>query len=252
VNTRYALAAQLLPPRVRAAAWQANKAQRRWRRNRLERAGDYSQSYPAWHGLDAILRQFLDFDGGFFVEAGALDGYTQSNTYALERVRGWRGLLAEPVPHYAREAARTRTRASVFNCALVDNEFAASEIDMTFRGALTVTTERLGNDGSRQAWEQGGRPWEAPEYDFTVPARTLTSLLDEVGVADVDFLSLDVEGFEAQVLRGLDFERHAPKIILVEAQTDDRRERAIADTLGKKYEEIMRPTALDILYRRVG
>jgi FkbM family methyltransferase len=156
------------------------------------------------------------------------------------------------VPHYAREAARARKRASVFHCALVDDAFPGTEIQMTFRGALTVTAQPLGNDGSAKAWEQGGRPWEAPEYTFSVPARTLTSVLNEAGVGDIDFLFLDVEGFEGQVLRGLDLNRYPPRIVLVEARTDDRRQRAIAEALGGRYEEIMRPTPLDILYRYVG
>ena len=76
---------------------------RRLRRDREKRAaaetrGDDTLSRPALHELDVKLGAIIDRDGGFFVEAGAHDGFTQSNTYWLERFRGWRGLLVEPMP----------------------------------------------------------------------------------------------------------------------------------------------------------
>jgi len=49
-----------------------------------------------------------------------------------------------------------------------------------------------------------------------VLGRELSLLLDELNITDVDFWSLDVEGFELPVLKGLDFERHRPKFILIE------------------------------------
>ena len=64
-----------------------------WRRRLCEAVGIRRYSRLALDGLDAKLEQHLDFDGGFFVEAGANDGLTQSNTYYFERWRGWRGLL---------------------------------------------------------------------------------------------------------------------------------------------------------------
>ena len=65
-----------------------------------------------------------------------------------------------------------------------------------------------------------------------VPARTLSALLDEAGIVrPVDLLSLDVEGAEPAALRGIDFERHAPRFICVEA----RDEAAIAAVLEPRY-----------------
>jgi hypothetical protein len=57
----------------------------------------------------------------------------------------------------------------------------------------------------------------------SVPARTLASILDELGAPEVDFLSLDVEGMEIPALRGLDLGRHRPGMILVEALDETRR-----------------------------
>jgi len=57
-----------------------------------------------------------------------------------------------------------------------------------------------------------------------VPARTLTSILDEVAMSPIDLLSLDVEGFEIEVLKGLDFVKHKPRYILVECLNQNLKE----------------------------
>ena len=67
--------------RRRARAWRLRHAAGR----------DDPRSYPALHGMDRKLDAILDRDGGFFVEAGANDGYTQSNTYWLGRFRAGAG-----------------------------------------------------------------------------------------------------------------------------------------------------------------
>lgn len=53
---------------------------------------------PSINNLDRKLAKYLDFREGFFIEAGANDGYAQSNTYFLEKKRGWHGLLIEGIP----------------------------------------------------------------------------------------------------------------------------------------------------------
>ena len=69
---------------------------------------------------------------------------------------------------------------------------------------------------------------DEPAHEFEVPARTLSSLLDEVGAPEVDLLSLDVEGYEAEVLAGLDLGRHAPRFIVVEVDLRAERDRVEA------------------------
>ena len=108
-----------LPAPLREAAWRTWRRLDRMRRRRLEARGDYSRSSPALYDMDRRLAAHIDLAPGFFVEAGANDGYHQSNTYRLERVHGWRGVLVEPVPSLYRAARRERPAAQVFNCALV-------------------------------------------------------------------------------------------------------------------------------------
>jgi FkbM family methyltransferase len=91
----------------------------------------------------------------------------------------------------------------------------------------------------------------AQTYTLQVPARTLTQVLDEAGIAgEIDLLSLDIEGGEPAALRGLDLERHAPRYICVEARARPEIEAALAG----RYEiaEVLQDSGLhqDVLFRR--
>lgn len=248
---RYAATAlQRTPAPVRRAYWRRRRAAERARRRELEARGDYSLSRPASFDIDSRLSERMGLHGGgeVFVEAGGFDGYLQSNTYYLERVLGWRGVLVEPVPFLAREARLERPNSQVFNVALVPEGHPEPTLSLRYGGTKTIVAAEEG----AEAWvaeAQENMALDEPGHVFTVPARTLSSVLDEAGVGQVDLLSLDVEGYEAQVLAGLDLERHAPRFLLVEAGLRRGREE-IDSILGERYAEPEQFTPNDLLYER--
>jgi FkbM family methyltransferase len=216
------------------------------RRKAFERRGDWSRSQPARDDVFNLLAGHVDFDGGLFIEAGAYDGFFQSNTYWLEAARGWTGLLVEPVPGLARRARRQRPRSTVVNCALVDDTYPESTVTLHHGGPMSIVAQ---GDGTRE-WARRAEGFGERVYDFTVPARTLSSVLEELQISDIDFFSLDVEGFEAMVLRGLNLERFAPRTLLVEVVGnggDHRQE--IVDVLGDRY-RLAGETSVDALFVR--
>ena len=234
---------------LRETVISARSALARARRSSFERRGSARYSRPALHDMDRQLDAIIDRDAGFFVEAGGHDGYTQSNTYYLERFRGWRGILVEPMPEMAGEARRNRPGARLFRCALVPPELEGTEVEMEFGDLYTsVRGAREGVD----TWIQGGLVlgWRDHRVE-RVPGRTLSSLLDEARVDAVDLLSLDVEGYEEPVLRGLDLARHAPAWILVEMHDIDSGRAQVGAVLGERYVEHAQLSPLDVLYRRV-
>ena len=109
----------LLPPIQRARRAFYNAGGPYLRARLFERLGSERFSRPALFDLDARLEALLPPGPGIFVEAGAHDGYTQSNTYFLERRRGWSGVLVEAVPELAERARRRRPRSRVVQAALV-------------------------------------------------------------------------------------------------------------------------------------
>jgi FkbM family methyltransferase len=170
------------------------------------------------NGADLRLLAHLGSHPGTFVEAGAHNGITESNTLLLERSYGWRGLLIEPIPDLAAECRHNRPHALVEQSALVSSQHAAQSVIMTYSSGLSVVHGTWGSEARDRAWAAAGArlyPGITP-YDIEVPARTLSSVLDQYSLHDLDLLSLDVEGAEAHVLSGLDFERHAPRFVFVE------------------------------------
>lgn len=225
----------------------------RWRlegtrslRRALESRGIDRLSKPALHGMDMRLNAIIDCDNGFFVEAGGHDGFTQSNSYWLERFRRWRGFLIEPIPELAAEARQIRPAATVIECALVASGDSREKIHMRFGDLLSMV------DGARDPeWPTiGVAPGWKDAYGVDVQARTLSSLLDELDAPEVDLLSLDVEGFEAVALRGLDMRRHSPRFILVEIHERDRGKPPIDEVLADRYVEHSWLSPIDLLYVR--
>lgn len=194
---------------------------RRWRRPLHEMVGSDRWSYLALNELDRKLQKYLDFDGGFFIEAGGNDGLSQSNSYWFERFRGWRGILVEAVPDQARLCRKNRPRADVVNAALVADDgtksvrIKAARLMAFIPGARSPAEEEIHLRNAMEVQQL----IEVPEID--VPATTLSAILEARGNPKVDFFSLDVEGYEIPVLQGMDADRHRPRLILVETRDLD-------------------------------
>jgi FkbM family methyltransferase len=215
------------------------------RRRTFERFGSYRFSQTGAEGIDRVIARHLDKEGGVFVEAGANDGVNFSNTYYLERARGWTGVLVEGIPDLYRACVRHRPRSRVFNCALVAPEDDGAQITMHYSNLQSIVAGAL----PMEHVEAGLLSQQERTYEVQVPGRTLSSVLDEAGVTEVDLLVLDVEGYEPSVLRGLDLDRHAPAFALVEA-LDEAAFAAVERALAGRYEVVEWATPTDVLFRR--
>jgi FkbM family methyltransferase len=251
---RLAEFAKRIPPfnRVEARiAFVRRRAQvGRARRRLFERLGSARYSRPALHDMDRMLEPYLPFDGGFFVEAGANDGYLQSNTYYLEKFKSWKGILIEPIPELYELCLTERPNAKVFNCALVPEGHSEPTVHMTYAGLMSLVAGAQGSSEADHAHAEAGTllGWDR-NYEVQVPARTLTEVFEEAAPPEIDLLSLDVEGYEPEALAGLDLDRWAPLYLLIEA-VDEERRRKVDDLVGEHYKRIDQLSPLDVLYRR--
>jgi len=221
-----------------------------WRRLSMRVKVWSGRPYTALYGMDRRLEKYLGYRGGVFIEAGANDGIAQSNSYFLENKYGWNGVLVEPVPKYYRMCRQAR-RAHTVNCGLGPFENDGDELEILSGGLMslpvTVDEKLLHGRSVRQHASIGAREFGgvAPELVKT-RVRALSNVLDELGIGKVDFFSLDVEGFELEVLKGLDFTRHAPSFLLVETEQLV----AVTELLGPRYEMIETLSHHDFLFRR--
>ena len=184
------------------------------------------QGSTGLNGLDLRLIETIQPQrGGYFVELGANDGVRQSNTWKLQQAFAWTGLLIEPSPIRYRECVLNRSfaRTPQVRCAAcVPFGFAQPFVEMEDADLMSVAKGLDVDDGAARIHADVGSQFlEDPRFRYVYgsPARTLTSLLDEVQAPlDFDLLSLDVEGNELAVLKGLDFTRYRPRWILVEVR----------------------------------
>lgn len=238
-----------LPSSWRQTYIRRRRAIRRRQRTKAEDAGSRHLSQPALYEMDVQLAALLP-DSGTFLEAGGNDGFEQSNTYLLERFHGWRGVLVEPIPHLAAEARRNRPRSRVFEAALVPADHDGSAIAMRYGGLMSAVSGSLISGVNDESFaDQVSALGLEEAYDVEVPARTMSAVLDEAGIAELDLLSLDIEGFEVPAIAGLDLERHAPRWALVEVRDEDA-VAAVTAALGERYVVDRHLSPFDVLYRR--
>jgi FkbM family methyltransferase len=149
-----------------------------------------------------LIWEFLNCsEDGFFIEVGAGDPVNLSVTYHLE-VKGWKGILVEPQPELTAKLKDNR-KAKVWSVAcgsLKDRGeadfFVAGEFSSLKKHA--AFTDVIYSD------------------KIAVPVITLDEILYKEGNPKIDFLSIDVEGTELNVLKGIDLLKNRPQLIFIE------------------------------------
>ena len=160
----------------------------------------------------ALVRQFFgNADRGFFVEVGANEPASiHSQTWHLEQ-RGWRGILIEPNRALMDALVRQRPGSRVSNVACSSPEKAGvAELKIPYVSGGAIDT---GKAALEVEIDHAGFAAYRTE---TVKVVTLDSILAENHVSGIDLLSIDVEGTELDVLKGLDLNRYRPRLILLE------------------------------------
>jgi FkbM family methyltransferase len=141
---------------------------------------------------------------GVFVEVGANDPVAGSQTWLLEQ-HGWQGVLVEPQASLCEKLRTARPRSKVFQVAC-SRPGSKGEADL-------ILTEYDGNATLKPQRDSHGINYVGAER---VRITTLDSVLQAAGVSHIDFVSLDVEGHEIEVMRGFSFENYKPSLILIE------------------------------------
>jgi FkbM family methyltransferase len=153
---------------------------------------------------------------GVFVEVGAMDGQSHSNTCGLADI-GWGGLYIEATKKYALacyERHKNNKKVQVVRRAISDHE---GTLRFHLANALT-TADSLSQDA------YAAMDWSKPSLSHTyeeVPCTTLNKTLQEFGIpAGFDLLVIDVEGHEQEVLNGVTLTEWKPKMIIIEIQDE--------------------------------
>ena len=179
--------------------------------------------YYGLNNLDEKLEKYLNWKNGYFVELGANDGLSQSNTKYFELFRNWSGVLVEPYPENFQKCKKNRSRNSkVFNFACVGFDFKQKRVRLAYSNLMTVSLDGRSDIDDKWAHAHEGNPFlNAGEvvHEFSIDAITLNEILITAdSPKEIDLLSLDVEGAELEVLSGIDHELFRFKYICLESR----------------------------------
>jgi FkbM family methyltransferase len=155
---------------------------------------------------------------GFFVDIGATAGIRISNTYLLEKDFGWKGICIEPNPNFFKKLKKNR-KATCLRCAVYSEN--DKEMEFAIAGVLSGILDHIDFHKSARKREK-----------ISVKTKTLTRVLNEQKAPTfIDYLSLDTEGSELEVLRGIDFEKYTFGCITVEHNWVEPRRTEMKDLL---------------------
>jgi FkbM family methyltransferase len=155
-----------------------------------------------------VLLQTAEKRAGFFVEFGAGNGVDLSNTHLLEKQFGWSGILAEPAQCW-HEALRNG-RGCAIDLRCVWNQSADHiEFNEVAEPEYSTIAQYSSTDSHSSIRETGRR--------YLVETVTLNDLLKQNRAPKhIDFLSIDTEGSEFEILKAFDFSRYDVRLITVE------------------------------------
>ena len=167
---------------------------------------------------DIFVLSEMDFKRtGFFVEIGAADGINLSNSYLLEQEFGWTGILSEPARIWHKKLKINRPNAQVnFRCL-----WSRSNELITFnetQDPVYSTIDSLSSLDNHRFSRKYGKKYE-------VSSISLNDLLeDHDAPRHIDYLSIDTEGSEYEILKSVDFEKYTFSVITCEHNFAPQRE----------------------------
>ena len=166
---------------------------------------------------DLFVLSELDFKrNGYFVEFGASNGFDLSNSYLLEKDFGWNGILAEPAKRFHAELEKNRSCHIETDCVWRDSNSVLNfnEVDNAVLSTISAFNDSDYHRSSRK---------EGTTYD--VHTISLIDLLIKYNAPrTIDYLSIDTEGSEYEILRNFDFDLYQFNVITCEHNFTSRRE----------------------------
>jgi FkbM family methyltransferase len=166
---------------------------------------------------------------GFYIDIGANDGITGSNTYALEQM-GWKGVCIEPQPDIFKKLKYFR-KCDCYNAALSSVSGENLEfLRVKNSNALSGFSEWITDENKKKIDESG----VFERINIT------TKVFDDImknypGIKTIDFISLDVEGYELPILNSINFSKYSFQFITVEENGHGNEINALLSKNGYKY-----------------
>jgi FkbM family methyltransferase len=177
---------------------------------------------------------------GYYIEVGVGDGLNHSNTFLLEREVGMKGILIEADPRQIKKISKYRD-AKLIECVAGSNNEIVS-INLASTPELSWVGKENPNDNIVRSSTR----------NHTINSYTLDSILEQnLNECSLDYLSIDVEGYENEVLQGFTLNRWQPKFINIEHNRDKVQMEKFNDFFKENYTLVLESiTDCDYWYLR--
>ena len=173
--------------------------------------------YKSQWGQDRFLnvKFFNNKRNGVFVDVGAHDGVKISNSHFFEKALNWTGLCIEPIPEVFKELVKNRNCKCVYGCANSEDGVVEFMRNKGYTEELSCMEKSLSDNHKQRTENEIGQMGGTTEK-ILVPSYKLETLFDLYKIDKIDYLSIDVEGAEIDVLKGINFDKVDITIIDVE------------------------------------
>ena len=170
-------------------------------------------------------------NNGYFVEFGATDGIELSNSYILEKEFGWNGILAEPATIWHESLLKNRSCHIETQCVWSSSGETLTFNETNFPVLSTIDIFSNHDELHKHSRENGKK--------YQVKTISLLDMLNKYSAPKIiDFLSIDTEGSEYQILTNFDFDRYEFKLITCEHNFSQDREKIYDLLTSKGYQRV--------------
>lgn len=210
--------------------------------NRYNQFGGAPRPQPS----DFALHYFKDKKNGFFVDVGAFDGVTWSNSLTFELNFGWDGICVEPHPRAFKELSEQR-KCKCLNYAVSDKngefDFLIVEGESEMLSGLVDTYDPR----HKNRLEEETNKFNDNIVIKKIPCKTITNLMQEMGKTHIDYLSIDTEGSELKVMDGIDFNLITVNLISMECNFEIE---PITKYMSEKGYKFIQKICADVFYSK--
>jgi FkbM family methyltransferase len=164
---------------------------------------------------------FKDFEGGFFLDIGAHDGKTFNNTLHYKVYKHWTGINVEPIPSVFELLVKNRPTCININAAVDKKDGISTFLQCTGSTEMLSGLVNNFNDDHRERIRREISQVGGSTKIIKVPTMTVKSICEMYNVKHIHFLSLDVEGGEANVIYSIPFDTVFIDVICMECNYED-------------------------------
>jgi FkbM family methyltransferase len=174
-----------------------------------------------------VVKFYNNKQNGFFIEVGASDGITLSNTYLLETQFNWKGICCEPIPKNFEKLVKNRKNSVCFKEAVYNQSGLILTFDIANKYDLL--------SGISTHIDKYRKDVNANKTTIQVQTITLLDVLDRANAPSfIEYMSLDTEGSEFEILKNFDFGKYTFGLIDVEHNFIEPRRTEIRNLLASK------------------